>query len=132
MSALADVWPLLVVAGCGFLFYAVIRLARRFSPGSVSAGPKTPPDATHLGRSDLADDLRRIERRLDTRPASMIRRIEESCHELGVSTHVQPVGPTALEPQIHIDLLLERLETQLQLPPLADAPPLPTTPEIHQ
>ena len=54
MSALADLWPLLVVAGCGFLFYAVIRLARRFSPGSVSAGPKTPPDATHLGRSDLA------------------------------------------------------------------------------
>ena len=127
MSALADLWPLLVVAGCGFCAYAIVRLARRFSPGSINAGPKKPPDASHLGQSELADDLRRIERRLDTRPESLIRRIEQSCQELGVPIDgVTPAGQAPVAPELHIDLLLHRLETHLQLPPLADATSLPT------
>ncbi len=121
MTALADLWPLVLVAGCGFLVFAVARLARRFSPGALSAGPKAPPDSTNLGQSDLADDLRRIDRRLDTRPESLIRRVEQSCHELGVATH----GIAAGDPQAHLEILLQRLEAQLELGSMAATVPNP-------
>ncbi len=121
MTALADLWPLVLVAGCGFLVFAVARLARRFSPGALSAGPKAPPDATNLGQSDLADDLRRIDRRLDTRPESLILRVEQSCHELGVATH----GIAAENPEAHLELLLQRLEAELELGSMTATVPIP-------
>lgn len=120
MTALADLWPLVLVAGCGFLVFAVTRLARRFSPGALSAGPKRPPDAMHLGQSDLADDLRRIDRRLDTRPESLIRRVEHSCHELGVATHGIAVG----DAEAHLEILLQRLEAHLELGSLVASTPI--------
>lgn len=110
MKTLAELWPLLVTAGLGFCLYAVIRLAKRYSPGAVSAGPKTPPDSLIKGQTETAEDLRSIEQRLDTRPGSMIVRIQSSCNELGVSVHDIPPG---LEPERHIDLLLGRLEAHL-------------------
>jgi len=124
MKVIADLWPLLLVAGCGFLVYAIVRLTKRFSPGAISAGPKRPPDATHLGQSELADDLRRIDRRLDTRPDSLIKRIQRSCIELGVPVHgiVNQVGG-AVPPEQHIESLLARLEAHLELAPLTTAAP---------
>ncbi len=112
MKTIADLWPLLVIAGLGFCVYGVIRMARRFSPGSVSAGPKTPPDSLIKGQTEAAEDLRTIEKRLDTRPESMIHRIESSCVELGV-----PAGGIApgIAAEQHIDLLLRRLEAHLGL-----------------
>lgn len=118
MTTIADIWPLLVIAACGILVFAVIRLARRLSPGALNAGPRTPPDARPLGQSDMADDLRTIERRLDTRPDSLIARIERSCRELGVPT--EDIADTP--PEAHIDLLLQRLEHHLELGPIAPAP----------
>lgn len=118
VTAIADIWPLLVIAASGFLVFAVVRLARRFSPGALSAGPRTPPDARHLGQSELADDLRTIERRLDTRPDSLIARIEQSCRELGVRTD----GVADVPPHLHIDVLLQRLEHHLELGPIASVP----------
>ncbi len=112
MKALAEFWPLLLTAGCGFLVFAVVRLARRFSPGSLSAGPKVPPNAVDAGQSETAADLRKIERRLDTRPESLIKRIEGSCHEVGVST--AGIAPNT-SPERHIEILLDRLEHQLEL-----------------
>lgn len=112
MKVIADVWPLLIVAGLAFCVYAVIRLTRRFSPGAVSAGPKTPPDSLLTDKTETAEDLRRIEKRLDTRPGSMIERIQSSCVELGVPTEgIPPLTP----PERHIDLLLRRLEAHLGL-----------------
>lgn len=126
MKVLADLWPLLLAAGCGLLVYAIVRLTRRFSPGSVSAGPKRPPDATNLGQSDLADDLRRIERRLDTRPASIIQRIERSCREVGVRTDgVIATDGGPVSPEEHIDVLLRRVEAYLELPPIMTTPTQP-------
>ena len=112
MKTLADLWPLLVVAGLAFCVYAVIRLTRRFSPGAVSAGPKTPPDSLISDQTETAEDLRRIEKRLDTRPGSMIERIQSSCVELGVP--IDGISPQTL-PEQHIDLLLRRLEAHLGL-----------------
>ncbi len=112
MKVIADVWPLLIVAGLAFCVYAVIRLTRRFSPGAVSAGPKTPPDSLLTDKTETAEDLRRIEKRLDTRPGSMIERIQSSCVELGVPTEGIP---PLTQPDQHIDLLLRRLETHLGL-----------------
>lgn len=124
MTAIADVWPLMLVAACGFVAYAILRLTRRFSPGALNAGPKAPPDAVHHGQSDLADDLRRIERRLDTRPDSLIRRIEQSCQQLGVATDdLGSSGGVARPADQHIDLLLDRLEAHLDLPPIVAAAP---------
>ena len=121
MKLIADLWPLLVVAGLAFLVYSVVRLTKRFSPGAVSAGPKRPPDATHLGQSELADDLRRIDRRLDTRPESLIKRIQRSCIELGVPADgiVNPAGGP-IPPEQHIETLLSRLEVHLELAPMAN------------
>lgn len=110
MKAVADLWPLLIIAGFAFCVYAVIRLARRFSPGAVSAGPKTPPDSLIKGQTEAAEDLRTIEKRLDTRPGSMIQRIEASCLELGVPVDGITSGTS---PERHIDHLLFRLETHL-------------------
>lgn len=112
MTVLADLWPLFVVAGFAFCVYAVIRLAGRFSPGAVSAGPKTPPDSLIKGQTETAEDLRTIEQRLDTRPGSLIQRVEASCRELGVSVDGIPPGGA---PETHIDILLRRLEHQLGL-----------------
>jgi hypothetical protein len=135
MTAIADLWPLLLIAGCGFLVYALLRLTRRFSPGAVSAGPRLPAGAINAGQSEVADDLRHIERRLDTRPDSLIHRIEESCRELGVATNdgATPDGvPMSVEQ--HIGLLLDRLEARLELPPIVtDAPsadPGPSSPRL--
>ncbi len=116
MSALAELWPLLLVAGCAGFVFAAARLGRRFSPGALSAGPRLPPDPTNLGHSELADDLRRIDRRLDTRPVSLIRRLEHSCHELGVAVAdvTSPDGRVP-NPEAHIEILLRRLEAQLEL-----------------
>lgn len=112
MRAIADLWPLLVLAGLAFCLYAVIRLTRRFSPGAVSAGPKTPPDSLIKEKVDTAEDLRTIEARLDTRPDAMINRIERSCIELGVPIDgIAPLTP----PEQHIDQLLRRLEAHLEL-----------------
>ncbi len=110
VKAIADLWPLLVIAALGFCAYAVIRLAKRFSPGAVSAGPKAPPDSLIKGQTETAEDLRTIERRLDTRPGSMITRIQSSCAELGVATDGIPPGSA---PEHHIDVLLGRLEAHL-------------------
>jgi len=110
MTVLADAWPLLLIAGFGLVLFAVVRLIRRFSPGAVSAGPKMPPNAANTGQSDAAADLRRIERRLDTRPESLIERIEGSCHEVGVSTAGVAPGTSA---ERHIEILLDRLEHEL-------------------
>lgn len=112
MKVFADLWPLVIFAGFAFVVYAVIRLTRRFSPGAVSAGPKTPPDSLITGKTETADDLRKIESRLDTRPDSLIERIETSCAELGVSV----LGiPHTTPPEQHIDELLRRLEAHLGL-----------------
>lgn len=110
MKLFADLWPLFVIAGLCFCLYAVIRLAGRFSQGAVSAGPKTPPDSLIKGQTDTAVDLRTIEKRLDTRPGSMIQRIQQSCAELGVPTRDIP---PATAPDQHIDQLLSRLEAHL-------------------
>jgi len=112
METFADLWPLVIIAGVGFCIYAVVRLARRFSPGSVSAGPKTPPDSLIKGQTETAVDLRTIEKRLDTRPGSMIERIQSSCAELGVAVDGIPPGTP---PEQHIDVLLQRLEAHLGL-----------------
>lgn len=112
MKIFADLWPLLIVAGFGFLLYAVIRITRRFSPGAVSAGPKVPPDSLIKGQTEAAEDLRTIEKRLDTRPGSMIQRIEASCAEVGVA--VDGIS-AAVTPEEHIDILLRRLEAALGL-----------------
>lgn len=112
LRAIADLWPLLIVAGLAFCVYAVIRLVRRFSPGAVSAGPKTPPDSLVKDKVDTAEGLRTIEARLDTRPEAMIDRIERSCIELGVPVDgIAPLTP----PEQHIDQLLRRLEAHLDL-----------------
>lgn len=110
MKTVADLWPLFVTAGFAFCAYAVIRLARRFSPGAVSAGPKTPPASLIKGQTEAAEDLRTIEKRLDTRPGSMIQRIEASCLELGVPVDGITSGTS---PEHHIDQLLHRLEAHL-------------------
>jgi len=112
MKLFADLWPLLIVAGLAFGVYAVIRLAGRFSPGAVSAGPKTPPDSLVTGKTDTAENLRTIESRLDTRPESMIERIQTSCTQVGVA-----IGgiPHSTPPEQHIDELLRRLEAHLGL-----------------
>ena len=112
MKAIADLWPLFIIAAVAFCVYAVIRLTKRFSPGAISAGPKTPPASLLSDKIETAEDLRRIEKRLDTRPGSMIERIQASCTELGV-----PIGGIAhhTPPEEHIELLLHRLEVHLGL-----------------
>ncbi len=132
MEAIAQLFPFLVfILACALIVF-VIRLDRRLSRGSRSPGPRQVVRATPVGQRQTPWELQAIndQLRLSTNARArtdLVNTLNRLTTAAGLRDPSFTLPPNASD--LHISTIVERLERQLELPPLTS---FPTAPALGQ
>jgi hypothetical protein len=128
MSVLVDLFPILVLSGLAAVAVLAIRLSRRLSRGTGSAGDLEPSRPEPVGQTQTPWEVRAIDERLrllSHRPtAGAHNDLTATVNRLIVAVGLPPEQQLPLNAsREQLDWAVSQIEYRLGLPPLTDRSP---------